>query len=439
MHYITRYFTGVVAAISAAVSLVSCVGDSNKLCPDEPDPDVRPVGVSIRFDISSGQSSLSRAADIEAEKPGTSAEDYIDTGKMQFLLFDDEQRFLQNLTPEVAAEKESGQYSALVTFKEPYIEQATSGNVTFYIMALANGSYMGGSWAGAIREKTTIADLCAARQNTVLTVKPNFFYLTNSGLRDSQRFPMAGLQHFTVSVEALKASTYEKPVDLSAGTGGRTLNMLRALAKIEVIDKVNYEGDYIEEQYENDPRRIDKAELVGYTASGNQLPLYSQWARNVERPETQQVVAPSIPSGAGYIEPPVFSADNDDLVNFVNRSMLTDMYYDYDATMARADKAPVNSVYIYEFSNSSTESVTVQSPFVRITTLGDPNSPGSSVVLPFRLGEYEDGKCVRELNEILRNHIYRYEVTQINIDGTYSLNWEVVPMSTVDITIPPFN
>ena len=118
MHYITRYFTGVVAAISAAVSLVSCVGDSNKLCPDEPDPDVRPVGVSIRFDISSGRSSLSRAADIEAEKPGTSAEDYIDTGKMQFLLFDDEQRFLQNLTPEVAAEKESGQYSALVTFKE---------------------------------------------------------------------------------------------------------------------------------------------------------------------------------------------------------------------------------------------------------------------------------------------------------------------------------
>ena len=49
MHYITRYFTGVVAAISAAVSLVSCVGDSNKLCPDEPDPDVRPVGVSIQI------------------------------------------------------------------------------------------------------------------------------------------------------------------------------------------------------------------------------------------------------------------------------------------------------------------------------------------------------------------------------------------------------
>lgn len=437
MHYRTRYFTGIVAAIAAAVSLVSCVGDSNKLCPDEPDPDVRPVGVSMRFDISSGRGSVSRAADIEGEMPGTSAEDDIDTRKMQFLLFDNEQRFLQNLTPEVTAEKESGRYTALVTFKEPYIEQATSGNVTFYIMALANGSYMGASWAGATREITTIADLCAARQNTVLTVKPNFFNLTNSGPY-SQKFPMAGLQHFTVSVEALKASTYEKPVDLSAGTSGRMLNMLRALAKIEVIDKVNYEGDY-EEKYENEPWRIDKAELVGYTASGNQLPLYSQWSRNVDRPETQQVVASSVPAGARYIEPPVFSADNDDLVNFVNGNMLTDMFYDYEATIARADKAPVNSVYIYEFSNPSTESATVQSPFVRITTLGDPNSPGSSVVLPFRLGEYEDGKCVSELNEILRNHIYRYEVTQINLDGTYSLNWEVVPMSTVEITIPPFN
>lgn len=441
MYYISKYFTGVATAIAVTMGLAGCVGDSYNCPGDEPDPVERPTGVSIRFEIISSQNNRSRAADIDGDVQGSAPEDYIETRSMQFLLFDSNQRFLQNLTPVVTQESQSGLYTAHATFREPYFEQAQGSDVTFYIMALANGTYMGGAWAGAVRGSTTIEQLCNATQNTVLTAKPIPSHLMYANiLPDTQKFPMAGLQHFTVTTDALKASSYDAPVELSEGAGGRTLNMLRALAKIEVVDKANYTGIYDDDAIGNEACRIDKAEIVGFFSCGNQLPLYSQWMRgDVTLPETQQVVAPSIPSGCTYLNPPAFSSNNDDIASSINGQMIIDMVYDSYATEARADKAPVNSVYIYEFSNPASGINITQNPFIRITTKGE-SGTSYSQVLPFRLGTYsDDGIFQTELNEILRNHIYRYEITKINLDGTYSANWVVCPMSEVNITIPPFN
>ncbi len=432
---------GLSAALLGAMSFAGCVSDNYDCPPDEPDPVVKPGGVSIRFDVISNQDKRSRAADIEGDMPGSAPEDYIDISSMQFLLFDSEERFLQFLRPVVTADGASGEYTALATFEEPYFEAADGTSLTFFIMALANGNSMGAPWAGAERGATTVEQLCNASQNTLLTAKPLPSSLMSAPYIDiAQKFPMAGLQHFTVSVSELKASTEESPVDLSAGAQGRTLNMLRALAKIEVIDKANYIGKYDEAVVGSDPSRIDKAEIVGFFNSGNQLPLYSQWMRgDVTRPETQQVVAPSVPRNCGYLNPPAFSSDNGLITGSITNEMTIEMIPDGDAQNARTDdNAPVWSVYVYEFSNPAAGITVTQNPYIRITTQGD-GTDGSSMVLPFRMGTYDSGVYKEPLNEILRNHIYRYVITKINTDGSLEANWTVCAMSEVGVTIPDFN
>lgn len=432
---------GLSAALLGAMSFAGCVSDNYDCPPDEPDPVVKPGGVSIRFDVISNQDKRSRAADIEGDMPGSAPEDYIDISSMQFLLFDSNERFLQFLRPVVTADGASGEYTALATFEEPYFEQAADGtSLTFFIMALANGNSMGAPWAGAERGATTVEQLCNARQNTLLTARPVPSSLMSAPYIDiAQKFPMAGLQHFTVSVSELKASTEESPVDLSAGAQGRTLNMLRALAKIEVIDKANYIGTYDENVVGNDPCRIDKAEVVGFFNRGNQLPLYTQWMRgDVTLPETQQVIAPSVPLNCGYLNPPAFSSDNDQIAGSITQEMTIDMAYDSDAQNVRQYKEPVWSAYVYEFSNPAAGITVTQNPYIRITTAGD-GTTGSSLVLPFRMGTYSEGAYQAPLNEILRNHIYRYEITKINTDGSLTANWTVCPMTGVNIIIPPFN
>lgn len=422
--------------------LTGCVGDNYDCPSDGPDPSVRPAGVSMRFDIATNGGRSSRAADISGEQPGSVPEDYIDLKSLEFLLFDSDQKFLRFLNPVVTAEAASGQYTAVATFEEPYFENAPDGtDITFYIMALANGSSMGASWAGADRGTTTIAALCGASQNTVLTAKPVPSNLMYANLfDDSQKFPMAGLQNFTLAVADLKASTEDAPADLSAGASGRTLNMLRALAKIEVIDKANYIGDYDDAVVGSAPCRIDKAEIVGFFSRGNMVPSYDQWMRgDVSLPETQQVVAPSVPANCPYTNPPAFSSNNDDIAAGISGDMTIDMVPDEVAQNLRADKAPVWSAYIYEFSNPAAGVTITQNPYVRITTQGDNAVTGSSQVLPFRLGEYNAGKFETELNQILRNHIYRYEITGINTDGTLTANWTVCAMTPADVTIPDFN
>lgn len=408
LNIIKRFSTVAIAASLLIPSLTGCIGE-NSVCPGDIDAGDSKGGVNIKFAIASNHGSRSRAADLDGTQQGTPPEDYIDVSDMQFMLFDSEQRFLRFLNP-IVSEQTDG-YIATASFEEPTFTAATAGDIQFYILALANGKSMGSTWVGAERGSTTIADVCASAQNSTLTASPVAWQLLGEGSPAArQRFPMAGLQNFTVAVSALKASTEAAPVDLSAGSAGRVLNMLRALAKIEVIDKVNYVGTY-DESLAGLPIRLDKVEINGYFTRGNQIPLYSQWSRNVTLPETQQVVSPSIPRSCSYVNPPFFDPNR---VDGAFDGTILDFEYDSRATAARSDKAPVFSAYVYEFCNPSEGIVITQPPYIRITTKGD-GSSGSSRILSFRLGKYTAGVSDGDyLPEILRNHIYRYEVQGIN-------------------------
>lgn len=439
MHQIIRkYSRGLLAAILAAVTLTGCVYDDGA-CPDVPEPGRHDSDVSISFKVATNRDMRTRAADLDGDQQGSQPEDYIDVGNMQFLLFDSDQKFLRFLTPTVTMDR-TGEYTVMDSFEEPYFENAADGSsVGFYIMSLANGYSMGAVWAGATRGVTSISDLCGVTQNTVLTAKPvpSLLMNANQDIEGVQRFPMSGLQNFTVAVSDLKASTREAPVDLSAGVSGRTLYMLRALAKIEIIDKANYTGGFTE-AVANDAVRIEKAELDGFFSRGCQLPAYSQWMRgDVTLPETQQVIAPSVPRTCTYLNPPAFSENNDE-IGAVPDNVRIDFVPDEYAQSLRADKAPVFSGYVYEYADPSDGIAITQPPYIRVTTKGD-GSDGSSLILPFRLGVYEDGKYKEKCTQLLRNHIYRYEITSVNTTSRIVVNWTVCDMDKpADITIPPF-
>lgn len=55
-------------------------------------------------------------------------------------------------------------------------------------------------------------------------------------------------------------------------------------------------------------------------------------------------------------------------------------------------------------------------------------------VFPVKLAEYEDGHAKEYLDALMRNHIYRFEITSIQREIT--VNWTVCPMdkASADIT-----
>lgn len=427
-----KYFTYLLTALMASVTLSGCILEEDTNLCEQPGNEP-PSDVVIRFSIASNRNLDTRAADLDGQQPGSLPEDYIDVKSFQFLLFDADQKFLQYLNPAVTADSSnSGEYIAVANFSEPYFTNAADGsNLTFYIMALANGSYMGASWVAAARGETTIEDLCGASQNSVLTALPDPEQLLNANNGGTQKFPMSGLQNFTVAKNDLKASTSENPVDLSDATNGRTLNMLRALTKIEVIDHVNYVGGFTD-VVKDEPDRIASVEIYGFFNRGNQLPLYSQWMRgDVTLPETQQVVGPSIPANTLYSNPPEFKPSAADIIWTADNKKAVTFAYDSFATEERDDKAPVYSAYLYEYN--FTEGI-VQQPFMQLTTKG--NVETSARTIPFRLGEYKDGIFSDTYyTTLLRNHIYRFEITGITPEGDLKLIVRLVPWLAADVNV----
>lgn len=71
-------------------------------------------------------------------------------------------------------------------------------------------------------------------------------------------------------------------------------------------------------------------------------------------------------------------------------------------------------------------------PYIRVTI--------GTNVLPMRLATYKDGVAETELPYMLRNHIYRFEITKIHLGSELTVNWTVCDMDDGGvIKIPGFN
>lgn len=418
MKGILKHTKAAALLLGGIVGLTSCISD-NGVCPDSPDGNdpATPMEVNLRFTLSTTPRDTRASSanhDKETEQAGTSAENFIDLDQLQMMLFDGQQRFLQNLHPVGTPVKNNdGSYDVVVNIKDKYfMDNIKSPGIPFYILALANGPSMGSPWLNAFREETTIEDLCRQMQSTTMTVKPDTYKLLKAGEPDPtftpQYIPMSGIQYYSVPGNDLAGSTEDNPYVLT-----QDLNLLRAMAKIEIIDKINYTGRFTDALAES-PDRIDKVSIAGHVDMGNLLPLYDQWKGTGITMATQQLTAPCLPADAGYVNPPLFDKDYNKIVGSISDNMLLN----FERTAPRAeDNAPVFTCYVYEFQNPATgTSINVtQPPYFNISVKGKQTGGGGSQVYPLRLALYTDGEATDNdyLTELVRNHIYRYEITGI--------------------------
>lgn len=410
-------------------------------------PAEEPAGESLylKFTIATNQAPDTRAVDpsTEHEEPGCDYENALDVDNMTYMLFDRNRRYLLTLSPADVMKKptpinaELTLYEVVVRVNDPYIEESLKGTVDFYIMVIANTADWGISIPAPSRGDniSTIFD-----NGVVMTALPDVAKLqkaTDSSASARQYFPMTGLQQFSVSGFQLQTSMEDVngAYNISDATG-KVVNMLRAIAKIEIVDKINIAEDAVFDP-ETDTQglrgslRISGVTLNGYFTQGRMLPQLSEW--NQTTLESRQVHATALPSTAEYATPPTLSADN----TVGSSAGLTgyEMAFAYDAaaTDSRSDKCPVFSAYTFEYRYESVSGK--QTPYFTVTTKGYNSGSTSqpSLKLPMRMADYTNGTAGSPTQSLVRNHIYRFEVTGISTTNT--LVWTVCDMDQASASI----
>lgn len=426
-------------------SLQSCINETMECPPEDVKTD---AGFHLRFTILTRTDGRTRAADIDGDQEGAGYENYLDVNDIRYLIFDNNQQFITDITAETSTVVANGSYTVYnvsANIDDPYFYDNLYGTVDFYILALANHS----QWGITIPVLNRGDKLETLFTNGLaMNVIPQTSQLQIGNTELGQHFPMSGLQHFRVPGNMLMTSSKDAPYDISLATG-KDLNMLRALAKIEIIDKINIADDAVfdeatDNEGYNGRLRIDKVEINGFMTQGSLLPAFNQWNRNSVL-ETQQVISPTIPSSSDYELPPLLNEDNSFGSNTGLSGYILDFLPDEYARSLRTDKCPVFSGYVYEYLKTSDKMDGIpatQQPYFRVTTRGysEGNIQVESMVLPVRMATYTNGSATSadNLPQLLRNHIYRFEIAGIGSD--LKVNWTVCDMDTPDnpITIPPF-
>lgn len=453
MHTTRRYIrslTSLAMLCALALLAVSCawVVDPSESPTYTPDSANDKNTFQIHFHICTFADGKSRAESIEEE--GSGAENFLDIYDIQYFIFDKERKFLLDLTTTVQKttliSPDYALYDVVAKIDETkcdYFKINKSGLVDFYIMALANYSGYGISHPTLAKGD----DISTLFSSNALTMNrpPNTAQLmkaNDKSAKDDDRnyFPMAGLQHFSLSGTWFETQAGEVPIDLTYITG-RSLNMLRALAKIEVIDRINMPPNAIyDEAIHGTRRRISSIQINGVMKTGRLLPTKDQWDIN-NIIETRQVTAPSTTGAGYYLIPPILSDGKLTTTPNISNGYSLDFVRDFLASERLPDKCPVYSCYVWEYSQAELPTTIdmTQSPFLTINTTEHLKPDGILESTYFhRLSidttTTDDTETKTEpVKALLRNHIYRYEVTgagaHINID------WTICPMdkATADI------
>lgn len=424
------------ALCSAMVMAGGCIYDFDRCADTEDREDVKLRFTVVTRDSYGPGMRKTRAADIAGEQEGSAPENYLNLAgrDIRFLLFDGDQILLRDFTPDTDITPASGSnyvtYTVHATIAEPYFANVATAPTEFYIMVIANCRPYSLSAFGLAPGETTIENVAGQLASFALKTYTDAadgsrtgWYPSQPGEADGEYIPMAGLQHFTLKQGAFDGRGPEDFVELSTGTGGKDINMLRALAKIEVIDRIDITGNF--EAAQERKVEVTKAELFGYCATGTILPSYGQWSLL----ETQQVKAPTMASPIDYRVPG--SADN---FETATGNALLDFHKDYNAKENRDDKCPVFSVYVPEYSYGSIIKPTVR-PYIRVTV----KEGNSSKLYLLRLAAYNNGSAGNDIESLLRNHIYRYEITSIGTTVN-NVGYTVCPWDDVkSLDVPSFN
>lgn len=460
----TRFYNKFLAAASAMMlTLTGCVNEDSP-CPGDGDDGTK---VTLQFTVmtynpaASRDAQQSRATGAEAsllsragddcydDLQGSPAENYINTADCQFLLFDADRKLLRPIFPEITG-KDDVQYTYYTikaSITEPYFDEAVKADldqIDFYIMVIANSHSTGldGQYPGLTPGVTTIDDIAAQLLTFNLPERRGQYNLITEwqpNINQNKLIPMAGLQKFTVSATQLKESTYDVPVYLSdENANGKTIDMLRAMAKIEVVDKIDLPDGY-------DPNikrmRVEKVELIGMYRKGTLMPSIGtdgQWPDYI----STQITDATLPPNSEYTNPVAYSEsyahDNDSKdIMFFNEGTI-------DSEKAE-ERYPIFFGYVTEYSKAAIGSMV--KPYL-VITLVDESSPDNtdgketSFFKELKLTGYTDGAPQGDgIDFLLRNHIYRYEINAVSsseaniIDVGYTLcDWD-----RHEVNIPTFD
>lgn len=221
-----RKLTYRIAAATAWLGLALAPAGCSKS--DAPAPDEgREVTLSFRI---ATQLPPTRA-EIVATEEGLADENWVDVDDARFLLFTQGGALLQELRPTLDQEAaDYATYTVKATIREPYFDYAVdNGSVRFRIMVLANWPQEA---LNAIAGCTTESEIEAKAATWTM---PSAAWMPEAGTRG---IPMYGLKEFTVTTDALRQSDENSPADLTS-----EINLLRALAKLEVIDNIQTKND----------------------------------------------------------------------------------------------------------------------------------------------------------------------------------------------------
>lgn len=359
---------------------------------------------------------------------GTIAENFLDLRNLTFLLFDDQRRLISPFYPDVEVSKSD--YSAyIVTTSVPktLFDYAEGDNVTFYIMVLGNMSRLSPQRLNFTPE-IGMQRLFAA--DFVGTFLQPTWDVAMPSLERQQYIPMSGLQEFSVSRNAIAQSTRDVPYKLFEGANGKDINMLRAMAKIEIVDCIDYNAATQTQPDINSRPSLEKVEVMGYFSRGAILPTFEDWNRGGTC-ETQYVRSVAIPEGSGEYKSPVAFSPGATYQNVIWAE------YDAAATERRADKCRVYSAYVTEYSpqNIGTGNIpawvclTITNPFDNVSELYE-----------LKLMQYVNGAPAPGSDiDILRNTIYRYEINSVGVSTDLNVVYTVCDWSNETVNIPPFN
>lgn len=491
LQHIPRRLGAWLAAGIACLLMPACVNDDSP-CPPEEDgeQDIYLQFTVVTHGISRGESRAPQwPTDPDKLQTGTAAENYIDIPGLTFLLFSDGEgagdgTLLRYFTPEVKAVDGTGyqKYTVTANLTHKYFEDHKDDpTVSFRILVLANYNQTQKSivntgttrWSSDPRNFgfgtgmqlssffpsdkvgsfAAPSDIWATWAPSIdgHNVKTSSFPDDNGWEGFKAYIPMAGLQSFTVRNVDLRNSSAENPLQLSGADDDKDIYMLRALAKIEVFDHIDAvldeNGKVKSQPAITDRPFIEKAELCGYFTRGSILPPYDNWVKGSDI-QTQYPSATNIPSSAGFSQ---WHWDTKSLTEEQAKAQLALMdtktlQFFLDEEESKKYGCNVFSCYVVEYNpeNSLAKDYMMwirpqiqnkYNPKKSVSRDDDVNESISYAI--WMTGGTNAGKEDGERYSLLRNNIYRYEVTGINQE--IQVNWHVCPMDEVTVDIPTFN
>lgn len=378
----------------AWAALVGCASDNGDYS-DSGNTDAN--SYVLRLSVSAVGNTATRAASHELSD-ATEAENYIDifNGDYTIVIYDNNGKFIQQVSADKTTPKrQDDMFWVESVIEESFIEEIQQVGDEFQVMVLANlKSYNNKDDAYPKFDGQTTATLWGNANDynfsrQINTSGENTWY---PSIEDERFIPMFGIAMAKIS-DAKKEFDGYRHILLD-------VPMLRALAKIEIIDAIEGKG------------AIKGVTMTRYNTSGRLIPNISEnkdWNDN-----KTQITTPSLPNNGN-------TADNLQFLWTKNAEGQTVWY-----------------AYIPEMRLGTSTTIEANRPRLDVQTDID----GNTATYPLHFARYDtDGNYSlpnnTSWNYILRNHIYRYTITSVNVTANLQvkvLPWEVVEDSPWDYT-----